>query len=83
MNTIKKITFLFSFLVVLLLQLSCAEEKKSTLKKKVAAHEREAANTNCPEHILQNKGNNLNISVFLDLSDRIEETKTKKKTWHI
>ena len=35
--------------------------------------------SNCPKHILNNKENNLNISVLLDLSDRIEESKTKQK----
>lgn len=35
--------------------------------------------SNCPKFILDQKENNLNISVLLDLSDRIEETKTKQK----
>ncbi|SHJ97073.1 hypothetical protein [Pseudozobellia thermophila] len=33
----------------------------------------------CPEFVLKNKENNLNISVFLDLSDRITEAKTIQK----
>ena len=79
MNSIKKTILIAPFLVVLLLQFSCAEEKKSPLKKEVTVLERETTNTNCLEHILKNKENNLNISVFLDLSDRIEETKTQEK----
>ncbi|MAU15618.1 MAG: hypothetical protein CMH46_08780 [Muricauda sp.] len=33
----------------------------------------------CPDYILKSKENNLNISVFLDLSDRITEAKTIQK----
>ena len=33
----------------------------------------------CPKFILDQKENNLNISVFLDLSDRIENTKIREK----
>ncbi|MBQ4819617.1 hypothetical protein [Aquimarina sp. MMG016] len=33
----------------------------------------------CPKFILDQKENNLNISILLDLSDRIEEPKTKEK----
>lgn len=33
----------------------------------------------CPKHILDQKENNLNISILLDLSDRIEETKIIEK----
>lgn len=33
----------------------------------------------CPSYILDNKKNNLNISVFLDLSDRITQPKTIQK----
>ncbi len=35
--------------------------------------------SNCPKYILDQKENNLNISILLDLSDRIEETKIIEK----
>lgn len=35
--------------------------------------------SNCSDYILKQKENNLNISVLLDLSDRIEESKIKQK----
>ncbi|WP_428740163.1 hypothetical protein [Tenacibaculum sp.] len=35
--------------------------------------------SHCPKYILDQKENNLNISVLLDLSDRIEEPKIKEK----
>ncbi len=50
---------------------ACAEEKNNTQKKEIVVHA-ENVNLNCPPHIIKNKQNNLNISVLLDLSDRIE-----------
>ncbi|MEN3323692.1 hypothetical protein VP395_08130 [Mariniflexile soesokkakense] len=35
--------------------------------------------SDCPKYILDQKENNLNISILLDLSDRIEEAKIKEK----
>lgn len=35
--------------------------------------------TDCPTHLLKSKTNNLNVSILLDLSDRIEESKAIDK----
>lgn len=72
----KTIIQLVSFLIILLFQLGCADEKKivQEIEKQIEL-ETETKNTTksgCPKFIKDNKQNNLNISVFLDLSDRIE-----------
>ncbi|MDC7997034.1 hypothetical protein [Gilvibacter sediminis] len=63
-------------LMFLLLCFSCIEEptQKSTAKKSTASN-----SGPCLEHIQNNKVNNLNISVLLDLSDRIEDNKVISK----
>ncbi|MDC6363998.1 MULTISPECIES: hypothetical protein [Flavobacteriaceae] len=53
-----------------LLLFACAEEPKQSKKEEESVPV--AMNGTCPPHILNTKENNLNISVLLDLSDRIE-----------
>tara|TARA_R110002033_G_scaffold167528_1_gene206735 strand:- start:13654 stop:14559 length:906 start_codon:yes stop_codon:yes gene_type:complete len=65
-------------LVVSLFFQNCAEENK-TQKNDVAIKEPSQLISKCPEFISKNKNNNLNISILLDLSDRIEDPKTKAK----
>lgn len=42
-------------------------------------HPRDISSSSCPQFILDQKENNLNISILLDLSDRIEGAKIKEK----
>jgi hypothetical protein len=56
--------------------LSCSNNKiKDSMVKKVSTE----YSNKCPKYIFDNKEKNLNISILLDLSDRIEESKTKEK----
>lgn len=56
--------------------LSCEGEKKEAKEpEKVSA----SITSDCPGYILKNKEKNLNISVLLDLSDRIEKKNTIQK----
>jgi hypothetical protein len=52
---------------------SCSPEKK---KEVVVKESSSGQSSKCPKHILDNKKQNLNISILLDLSDRIEQPKT-------
>ena len=58
--------------------MSCAKDGKSS---SIESIKKEASNktAKCPDYLLKEKDNNLNISILLDLSDRIEKTKTKSK----
>ena len=61
--------------VMLLLQ-NCSPEKKKEIKLKKSSS---IQNSKCLKHILDNKEQNLNVSILLDLSDRIELPKTVAK----
>jgi hypothetical protein len=66
---------LFSFLFT-----SCGEdpkEEKELLQENATLKTAEIKE--CPPYIFKNKTNNLNISILLDLSDRIEEPKSIEK----
>jgi hypothetical protein len=65
-----KIIILF-FLTFLLLSCSPEEKKEIVIKESLSGQ-----NSKCPKHILKNKEQNLNVSILLDLSDRIEQPKT-------
>ncbi|MCL6296271.1 hypothetical protein [Jejuia spongiicola] len=69
------------FLVIVLISSSlfcCKDDSKKDAE--IGEHIiKTETSSNCPDYILKQKGNNLNISVLLDLSDRIEETKIKQK----
>lgn len=56
----------------------CSNDVKSPI---IEGSKKEANNktVKCPNYILKEKDNNLNISILLDLSDRIENPKTKSK----
>ncbi len=65
---------LLTYIATALLLSSCKSEKKEIIKEiEIAKTEIKGE---CPSYILDNKQNNLNISVFLDLSDRITQPKT-------
>lgn len=65
---------LLSYIAIILLISSCKSDKKEQIQEvEVAKNEIKGE---CPSFILDNKENNLNISVFLDLSDRITRPKT-------
>lgn len=70
-----------NFLIViptLLLLFCCKKDIKDEIKEKQTTIKSNTL-SKCPKFILDQKENNLNVSVLLDLSDRIEESKTKKK----
>ncbi len=70
----------YALLMVGLVLISCTKEKKETLDEDyIVKRESVANNSKCPEYILKEKENNLNISILLDLSDRIEDQKTKER----
>ena len=69
MKTALQITVLFALLMIVG---SCAEETKKT-ETQGAGVLPESSNRVCPKYILQNKEQNLNISILLDLSNRIEK----------
>ncbi|SDS57558.1 hypothetical protein SAMN05192545_1645 [Maribacter dokdonensis] len=65
---------LLAYIAIILLISSCKSDKKEQIREvEVAKNEIKGE---CPSFILDNKENNLNISVFLDLSDRITRPKT-------
>lgn len=69
----KQLPKIVLLIVLTLLFQSCSIEKK----KEVAIKNKASVQySNCPKHILKNKQKNLNISILLDLSDRIELPKT-------
>ncbi|MDT7832027.1 hypothetical protein RQM59_06525 [Flavobacteriaceae bacterium S356] len=73
MNPLKNI-FTLTFLSLFIM--GCESEKKEVKElEKVTTK----IPTDCPKFILKNKKNNLNISVLLDLSDRIEKKNTVQK----
>ncbi|CAM4255078.1 hypothetical protein [Zobellia nedashkovskayae] len=74
MKSLNQFILLFAFLAILS---SCKSDKKE-IAKEVAIAKSEIKG-DCPRYILDNKKNNLNISVFLDLSDRITQPKTIQK----
>lgn len=59
---------------------SCGQDPK---EEKIIAESESKSNTDvvkeCPAYITKNKANNLNISILLDLSDRIEQPKSIEK----
>ncbi|WKD86422.1 hypothetical protein KCTC32516_01797 [Polaribacter huanghezhanensis] len=63
------------FFLTFLLQSCSSEEKKEIVVKEGSSGQ----NSKCPKHILENKDQNLNISILLDLSDRIEQPKIISK----
>ena len=66
---------LFSFLFI-----SCGEDPKDEKELLQATSIlKVAVDKECPAYIIKNKLNNLNISILLDLSDRIEQPKSIEK----
>jgi len=78
MEATKRIS-LSIFTIVFILIMSCKEDKKEAeilIEEPIHSSEQSEG---CPSYILKEKKNNLNISVLLDLSDRIEKLKTREK----
>jgi hypothetical protein len=73
----KNLFQLLSYFVFAVILTSCKSEKTEKAKEIVIA--KAEIKGDCPSFILDNKKNNLNISVFLDLSDRITQPKTIQK----
>lgn len=69
----KQFTKIIMLISLTLLLQSCTTEKK---KEVIMKQDLPAQKSKCPKHILENKQQNLNISILLDLSDRIEQPKT-------
>ena len=67
------------FLVIVCLLWSCKNDPKSDSQKDIATTTTKISNSGCPSYLAKEKQNNLNISVLLDLSDRIEVSKTVEK----
>jgi len=78
MNIRKQVRILIIFFLATIV-LSCLKDKNEDVTEVNLEQETKEIPSNCLEYIFKNKKNNLNISVLLDLSDRIEEVKTKKK----
>ncbi len=73
----KQIKFLIIITALILLS-ACKDDIKNEAKVIETTIE-PIITSKCPKFILDQKENNLNISVFLDLSDRIEKDKIKEK----
>lgn len=73
----RNIYFFVLFLFVLIY--ACKKDNKESEASFVELEKLKDLSINCPEFILNNKHNNLNISILLDLSDRIEKDKIKGK----
>lgn len=73
----------FKYLIASILTsilVGCLSDKKEVgVNEEIAKSKPKEISTNCPKYILDGKENNLNISVLLDLSDRIEKPKIKEK----
>jgi hypothetical protein len=65
-------------IVFLTLFTACIEETKQEKENQLKIAQKEMSSI-CPKHILLNKNNNLNISILLDLSDRIEKGNQMEK----
>ncbi|WP_276166457.1 hypothetical protein [Zobellia alginiliquefaciens] len=73
----RNIQQLFIYATISIILSACKSDTKEETKEiKIAKTEIKG---DCPKYILDNKKNNLNISVFLDLSDRITQPKTIQK----
>jgi hypothetical protein len=77
MKLLKTKTYLV-FVSSVIILISCKAEK-SEVKKEIQAPQN-IANIGCPDYLLKNKYNNLNISLLLDLSDRISDEKYSNQT---
>lgn len=69
----------FSIIIIVFNLFFCCKDDTKVEGKIVEEIIKSENSNSCPKFILDQKDNNLNISVLLDLSDRIEETKTKQK----
>ena len=68
------------YLILLVLISSCKDNQKSSDQDQAAVDmDPNPISADCPTHLLKSKENNLNISILLDLSDRIEESKSIDK----
>lgn len=72
---------IFLLLLYILIFISCQREVKPNINtsSNIIKKEKLIPQIKCPKYILDNKKNNLNISIFIDLSDRIEYANQTKK----
>lgn len=66
-------------ILVSIILISCQDEKDKGDVSEVIAEPTASTSSTCPPYLAKQKENNLNISVLLDLSDRIEMPKTISK----
>ena len=64
-------------IVLCMILFSCARDKKEAPTEAILAQAEPVGD--CPKYLLDNKENNLNLSIFLDLSDRITAPKAVQK----
>lgn len=79
MNTIKQYCGSILFLISVLILSNCGKEKEASIGKDIKNDSSITQFSDCPEYISKGKEKNLNISILLDLSDRIENPRIKKK----
>ena len=77
-NKMKKL-ILTGLIVSLTFAISCKEDQNSDSETIAKNEPKTLADLGCPMYLAKEKENNLNISVLLDLSDRIESPKTIAK----
>ncbi|RMA66560.1 hypothetical protein [Ulvibacter antarcticus] len=70
-------TLLFYFFLFLII--GCQEDKTEKKVDKSLLNVKTAISLDCPKYIAENKQNNLNISILLDLSDRIIDERIVEK----
>lgn len=75
----KKIKKLLVIALAVIAVTSCKSEKVKDLQVNTKK-EQYVSSGKCPNYLLKNKDNNLNISILLDLSDRIDEKKYANAT---
>ncbi len=69
----------YCFIIVFVVLNGCKNDTNTDGIKIEKADTHTQYTTTCPDYILKEKQNNLNISILLDLSDRIEHSKTIAK----
>ncbi len=79
MSTIKYYLHYVLFLTIYVMVSGCAKDEKEPISNTIEKKNSIKRSNKCPDYILKGKDNNLNISILLDLSDRIENLKIKEK----
>ena len=74
-----RIIFYLTFSFCLLVLSSCKSDEKNSVISSTSSNFTTEWSNDCPKYIAENKDNNLNISILLDLSDRITAHKIIEK----